>query len=95
MSTPSDAQKREHREQANDLLAVMGTPAGRRFVYRILEKSHMFQTSFTGNSQTFFREGERNIGLFLFNELMVECPELYVTAQNEHRKRVEEKTNGR
>lgn len=35
----------------------------------VLESAGIFQTSFTGNSETFFREGKRSVGLRLLAEL--------------------------
>ena len=63
-----DANKRaelEHRQLLNDVKETFGTPYGKRVFSHIMEKTHVFHTTFTGNSQTFFREGERNIGLYL------------------------------
>lgn len=44
---------------------LMSSKQGRRIVWRILSLTGLFRTSFTGNSQTFFNEGERHIGLVL------------------------------
>ena len=35
----------------------------RVFVRWILEQSGMYETSFTGNSETFYKEGRRSMGL--------------------------------
>ena len=40
-----------------DIKLLMQLPAFRRFVWWLLECSHIFGTSFTGNSETFFKEG--------------------------------------
>ena len=65
-----DKARRMDDEQRRELLAavrgVMGAAAGQRFLWWLLEQTHVFQTSFTGNSATFFMEGERNVGLKLF-----------------------------
>jgi hypothetical protein len=49
-----------------DYAATFGTPNGRRVLWDLLSKCHVFQPSFKpGQSpeMTAFREGERNIGL--------------------------------
>ena len=51
--------------ETDDWKWLMSTPRGRRIVWRILSLTGMFRSSFTGNSQTFFNEGERNVGLKL------------------------------
>lgn len=49
-------------EQA-DFKWLMGNKRGRRFMWRLLERCGVYKSSFTGNSETFFREGMRNVGL--------------------------------
>lgn len=56
----------QHRELLAAMRKVMSGAAGQRFLWWLLEQTHVFQTSFTGNSATFFMEGERNVGLKLF-----------------------------
>lgn len=65
--TKDDA-KRAELEQKQLLADVKGTfetPHGRRVFRHLMERCHVFHTTFTGNSKTFFLEGERNIGLYL------------------------------
>lgn len=59
---------------AERLKTVMQTHTGRCVLFSILEMCHVYQTSFTGNSATFFKEGERNIGLRLIAD-MIEADE--------------------
>jgi len=70
-----------------DMRNVMGTRAGRRTVFRILDSTGLTSQSFTGNSETFFREGKRSIGILLHNELQDICPDLYTLMQTENRKK--------
>lgn len=51
--------------ETEDWKWLMSTPQGRRIVWRILSLTGLFRSSFTGNSQTFFNEGERHVGLVL------------------------------
>ncbi len=60
-----------------DIKTLMALPAFRRFVWWLLECTHVFRTSFTGNSETFFKEGERNIGLKVFLRIQEETPDGY------------------
>jgi hypothetical protein len=48
-----------------DLRQVMAEPHGRRVIWAMLDKTGIYRSSFTGNSQTFYAEGERNVGLWL------------------------------
>ena len=53
----------------NDLAEIVKTEAGRRWVYSILERCHVFHPVMTGNSYTFFYDGMRQIGLMIIEEL--------------------------
>lgn len=58
---------------------------GRAFLWRLFEKCHMFETSFTGDPLlTAFREGERNFGLRLFEQLGAANPTAYTQMLREH-----------
>ncbi len=67
----NEAERREFMTALKDLLAE---EKGQRFVWWLLEQTHLFQTSFTGNSATFFMEGERNVGLKVFAACMEADP---------------------
>lgn len=69
--------KEKLRTELADIKLIMGTQHGRRFFYRLLASCKMYSTSFTGNSETFFNEGMRNVGLRLMDELDKAAPEEY------------------
>ena len=56
-------------ERVRALASVLSTEQGRRWVYGLLERCHVFHTTMTGNSYTFFNEGMRQIGLMLIDEM--------------------------
>ncbi len=64
-----DKARRVDGEERRELLAavkdLLAEEKGKRLVWWLLEQAHVFQSSFTGNSHTFFLEGERNMGLKL------------------------------
>lgn len=70
--------------QVEDFKWLMSDKRGRRFVWRLLEMTGVYRTSFTGNSTTFFNEGMRNVGLMVVNEIHSNCPELYDTLIKEN-----------
>lgn len=74
-----------------DVMWLMSHKPGRRIVWAWLDDAGVFRTSFTGNSETFFREGMRNMGLKLLNEIHEVCPDLYAKMAEEHRARAEPK----
>ena len=66
------AQAREREKQAEhqrrhegDLKWLMSDKRGRRIMHAVLADTGLYQLSFTGNSETFFREGRRDVGLKL------------------------------
>lgn len=68
-------EKRE-REQDNDLRAVMRLTEGRRFVLRIVEEiSGVMSETFTGNSETFHREGRRSVGVAVMGHALRVAPD--------------------
>jgi hypothetical protein len=61
-----DRAKRVQLEQQNeigDFKWLMSQKRGRRFVRRLIDFTGVHRLSMTGNSQTFFNEGQRNVGL--------------------------------
>lgn len=75
----AEQQRRERIEKAeqDDIRELLDLPAFRRYLRRYLGLTHVFQTTFTGNSETFFREGQRSIGTTMFGEFHLACPERF------------------
>lgn len=48
---------------------VLSTELGRWFFCRLLDRTDILKQSFTGNSETFFNEGKRKVGLAYINML--------------------------
>ncbi len=73
-STPDrNLQPRVQRE-AEDIRWLMASPKGRRCVWRLLESCGLFRLSYTGDHDTYFREGQRNVGLRVLSRLQEYCP---------------------
>ena len=66
-----------------DLRAVIGTDAGRRFIWTLLGDCGVFRTSFTGNNSTFFNEGKRFVGLEVLKRMNSAAPEAFANMQRE------------
>ena len=68
-------------EEIEDLKLVMGTENGRRFVYRFLVRSGLYICSYSSEmpvENTVFKEGQRNMGLWLLAELNQSTPKAYL-----------------
>lgn len=53
---------------------LMQTEEGKMFICAVLDQTGTFTSSFTGNSTTFFLEGKRFIGLYIYQLLMLADP---------------------
>lgn len=78
------AAKVADRQDDEVLVSIMrGTP-GRAWMFRLLAACHIHQTTFTTDARlSAFKEGERNIGLMLENNLLRVCPDQYITMMKE------------
>lgn len=82
-------QNKADAEQAkSDLVWLMSTPPGRRFIYGVLVFAGVWRSSYTGagSDDVIFREGGRNVGLKLLNDIRAHCPELETRMLEENRK---------
>lgn len=68
----------------DDLVFVMSTAQGRRFVQRVMDESKMMASDiFTGNSSTFERLGRRAVGIWLYEEIMRVSPKEFISMMQE------------
>lgn len=87
------AQKKEEilqRQEEDDLVALLSTKSGRRFYWNLMCECGIFRLSMTGNSQTFFNEGERSVGLKLLAYVNNYAPEAYPLMLKESKEVVDE-----
>lgn len=76
--------ERLERERIDYLRVSLSTPGGRSFFYNILENCHLFSDPFTGDAlKEAYLKGERNIGLRLFSDIVVYCPDQYLLMMKE------------
>lgn len=74
----------ERQTEIDDLLWLMSDKRGRRVMWRLLQRSGIYRTSFTGEALSMaFKEGERNQGLRLMDQVMQHCPERFSVMQKE------------
>lgn len=68
----------------NDLRSVLSTPAGRRFIFDLIDRRCLvFSPSYTGNSETYLREGMRKVGIDLMREIQERFLDQYTTMLSE------------
>jgi len=71
------SERLEADQYAEDIKWLLSSKQGRRIVWRLLAATGIHRNSFTGNSTTFFREGERNVGLRFTRDFMAAAAEEY------------------
>ena len=78
--------------EKEDMSATLNNPAGRRVLWRIMEQSKLLAPDmFTGNSTTFYNLGKRDLGLWLYNQIMGSEPKAFLTMMNDQ---LQENNNG-
>jgi hypothetical protein len=77
------------KELERDLYFVLQTEQGRRYLYDLMDFCGLHRPSMTGNSQTFFNEGMRNVALKLFADIGKADPNAYIKMMSEHKFRAE------
>lgn len=80
-----EVNRRKREQELLDIKLLMSTKEGRRICWRLLSITGVYRTSFTGNSETYFREGQRNVGLIIINDIQEAAPDDFVTMLKEHR----------
>lgn len=81
------AYKLREASENEDLSSVLNTPSGRRVLWRIMDQSKLLAPDmFTGNSTTFYNLGKRDLGLWLYNEIMGSEPKAFVKMMDEQLK---------
>ena len=68
----------EERTEADDWAWLMSSKRGRRIMRSMLDFCGVYKSSFTGNSETYFREGQRNVGLRMLSMVQINAPEFYI-----------------
>ena len=80
---------RKAKQAENDIIAVMKTIEGRRFIARLLQACGLNRRSFNPANPdpqlTAWLDGHRDVGLGLTGDLTRICPELFVQMEKETR----------
>lgn len=69
--------EREYRTLCANIREITKTEHGKDVIWAFLSMCNIYGESFTGNSQTFFYEGKRSVGLEMLQLLEDSDPSLY------------------
>lgn len=82
--TRRELEKEREEIRRRDLVEILSTPAGRRFLYDLVDRRCLvYSASYTGNSDTYYREGRRSVGIELITEVQARHPELWTKVLEE------------
>ena len=86
-------EKERRRQELEDLRSILRIPAGRRFVWRLLEDAGVLKDAFTGNSNTYYILGKQAFGKILLADILQRFLKEYtkMQAEAETRLRLEKK----
>lgn len=78
----------EREAELDDLKQILQTARGRYFIWRLLERCRVFNTSASMDpSVCLFQSAERNIGLWVWGELFQAYPDAYDKMREEAKER--------
>ncbi len=80
----ADAAAKSAAAEADDLRWLVSDKRGRRILARLIRSTGVNQRSHTGNSETFFREGRRSVGIELQERLEADHFEEYILMLKEN-----------
>lgn len=88
------AAKLREQNRINFIVTAMGIEAGRTYFRSLLEACHIFADPFSGDAlREAYSKGERNIGLYIYNDIVTHCPDYFVLMMKEAN--IEEQVNDR
>ena len=70
----------------SDLREVLKTGPGKNVIWNVLAKCGIYQDSFTGNSQSYYLEGKRAVGLEILADMEDVDPTAYARLLLNHQK---------
>lgn len=82
--TPEELQAQQAEQREEDLRWLLDHERGRRVLFALIDGAGTFDTSFTGNSGSFYKDGRKSVGLDLFKEVMALEPERFTQMWQEH-----------
>lgn len=73
-------------QELRDFGVIVSTREGRRYVWNLLKRCHIFTTSWEPSAKIHFNEGERNVGLRILTDINEANPAAYAVMQSEAKK---------
>lgn len=74
-------------DELNDIRTVLNTPAGRRFVWRLLEKCGVHRSIWSQSALIHYQSGQQDLGHFIESEIVDADENLLFIMMTENRRR--------
>ena len=75
-----DREAREAKQAVEDIKWLMAHKAGKRIVWRLLDRTGVFRNPFNNSGSVMaFKAGEQNVGQALLAEIMTHCPDAFMS----------------
>lgn len=81
----AEIKERSARErELNEMRAVLSTPEGRRFLWRLLGRCKTFSSIYESSARIHYNSGQQDIGFQLLQEIDAADPEMFFKMRNEN-----------
>lgn len=84
MSIREEVESEAIAQRQRDMEQLLAMPAGRRVLFDLIRATGTFDTSFTGNSGSYFNDGRKKVGQDFFHEIMRIDPERFTQMWREY-----------
>lgn len=81
-------ERRREEQTANDLRAVMGSPAGRRFMWELLSRAGIYRSVWDNSARIHYNAGRQDFGHELVALITEHDPDGWLAMESEARKAV-------
>lgn len=78
-------QSNKRKTEIADLRAILGTQAGRRFIWRLLGKCKVNGSIWEPNERIYYNSGQQDIGHFIMSEVVTAGEDFYLQMMTENR----------
>jgi hypothetical protein len=91
------AASRAEADRVEFIRAALSTFQGRAWFHDLLAFCHIFADPFSGDAlREAYSKGERNIGLYIYNDVVTHCPDQFIRMMREaHEKELAYEQSGR
>lgn len=84
VETAEAKERRLIQDRRNDMLSILATPQGRRFLWRLLAKCNAFSSIYETSAKIHYNSGKQDVAFELLREIDDADPEMFFKMRNEN-----------